>query len=78
MHTRMLGEEHPITITTKSQLASSLFGYRKCDEAVHLEREVLAAFRRLDPGGSAALASEERLATMLDRPRRRGAAWRAR
>jgi tetratricopeptide (TPR) repeat protein len=70
VHTRMLGEEHPITITTKSQ---SLFGHRKCDEAVHLEREVLAAFRRLDPRGSAALASEERLATMLDRPRRRGA-----
>ena len=43
MHTRMLGEEHPITITTKSQ---SLFGYRECDEAVHLEREEPEPSRR--------------------------------
>ncbi len=78
VHKRVLGEEHPITLTTKSQLASCLFSYRRCGEATQLEREVLAVYQRADPTGTDATSCARRVDMMRDMAHksRRGGARR--
>ncbi len=47
MRRRVLGEEHPDTLTSAGNLASSLWGLGKYAQAERVEREVLGVKRRV-------------------------------
>ena len=66
MLTRVLGEEHPATLTTASNLALSLIDQRRHAEAERIQRDVLGTQRRtLGEEHPAALMTANTMAVSL-------------
>ena len=68
---RVLGAEHPDTLTTANNLALSLSDQGKYDEAEKMERKVLAVERRvLGAEHPSTLVTAGNLASSLSEPRK--------